>query len=208
MLSGYTADYCKKRITTLRERYTKLKKEELLKSGSGATPYNKKNNFILSQFTFLDPYIQRRRSVTNMKGNKRTLEEATSSPNIHKTTTMTNNSSCKKKCTLLESKAVNVDENVSDDSLLNCENNDIRKDKVKRAYKDDDPLKDLTKAAINICSQLQSVEKAEVTEKNIHNKSSEEAFSEFLALSLKNMQEPERSIRRNKIFNALTAPLD
>lgn len=57
----YTAEYCKKRITTLREQYVKFKKEYDLKSGSASC--TKKKSSLLSQFSFINEYIQRRRSV-------------------------------------------------------------------------------------------------------------------------------------------------
>ncbi|XP_077278706.1 uncharacterized protein LOC143906466 isoform X1 [Temnothorax americanus] len=55
----YTAEYCKKKMTSLREKYSKLKKEQDLKSGSAACIARKST--LLSELSFLDVYIQRRR---------------------------------------------------------------------------------------------------------------------------------------------------
>lgn len=81
----------------------------------------------------------------------------------------------------------------------------FKKHVSKKNNENDDALHDLTKAAINIATQLQSDSKS--TE-NVNCTSVEHAFSEFIALSLQKMEEPERIIRRNKIFHDLTAPLE
>ncbi|KAM0734034.1 hypothetical protein ACS0PU_012399 [Formica fusca] len=69
----------------------------------------------------------------------------------------------------------------------------------------DTTLRDLTNAAINICTQLQS---DSTTHGNVGSKSAEKAFAEFVGFSLQAMEEPERSTKRNKIFQVLTTPFD
>lgn len=81
----------------------------------------------------------------------------------------------------------------------------IKKSSTKKSNENDDTLRDLTNAAINICTQLQS---DSTTHGNVGSKSAGQAFAEFVAFSLQAMEEPERSTRRNKIFQTLTTPFD
>lgn len=100
-------------------------------------------------------------------------------------------------------------DNIEDDLTKNlCKETPskvFKKTDSKRNSENDDALRDLTNVAINIAAQLQSDSKS--TE-NVNSTSVEHAFSEFVALSLQKMEEPERSLRRDKIFHALTAPLE
>lgn len=64
-------------------------------------------------------------------------------------------------------------------------------------------MRDLTNVAFTIASQLQ----CDIESTDKVSKSAEQAFAEFIALSMHTMKEPERSIRQNKIFHVLTAPL-
>lgn len=78
-----------------------------------------------------------------------------------------------------------------------------KKNFTKKSNENNDDLQELTKAAINICNHLQS---DSISNENVSSKSAEQAFAEFVTFSLQRMEESERSIRRNKIFENLTAP--
>lgn len=100
---------------------------------------------------------------------------------------------------------------IPNDSELNDSSEDAtlyeKPCKIKKTYaknSNDDALRELTNAAINICTQMNT----STSHENLGSKSADHAFSEFVALSLQGMEEPERTIRRNKIFQDLTAPLD
>ncbi|XP_077269610.1 uncharacterized protein LOC143901305 isoform X2 [Temnothorax americanus] len=184
----YTAEYCKRRLTNLREQYVRLKKEQNLKSGSIAC--SKKKSALLSELSFLDGYIQRRRTLTSVKKNNGRMPALS----FNKTAT---------KC---------PETNVTESINLN-----------KRTYKKILPRPnnigdDLTK---NLCDQTPSkiLKKSATSKKNneqqqqqqqfdVGSTSVEHAFAKFIALSLQRMEDPERSIRRNKIFHDLTAPLE
>lgn len=77
-----------------------------------------------------------------------------------------------------------------------------KKSTVSKKNNEDDTLRDLTNAAINIATQLR-----DNSTENISS-SVEHAFAQFIAASLQKMEEPERTIRRNKIFQDLTIPLE
>ncbi|TGZ32848.1 hypothetical protein DBV15_11686, partial [Temnothorax longispinosus] len=72
----------------------------------------------------------------------------------------------------------------------NCDNNNVSR---------------LTDAsAINIAKHLQTNSKTE----DVGFTSADQAFAQFIVLTLQKMQDPERNIRQNKIFHVLTAPLE
>ncbi|XP_070162285.1 uncharacterized protein [Polyergus mexicanus] len=202
----YTAEYCKKRITTLRERYVKLKKEQNLKSGSASC--NKKKSSLLSQLSFLDEYIQRRRTLTNVKENENaqmsTLNKNAAVCQKIKVAEISNSN--KKESEKSSSTQDNTEyDSTEDPTFYQKPHKIIKNSPAKKSNENDDTLRDLTNAIINICTQLQS---NSTTHGNIVSKSAEQAFAEFVAFSLQEMKEPERSIRRNKIFQDLTTPLD
>lgn len=99
----------------------------------------------------------------------------------------------------------NTEYDSTDDPTLYQKPRKIQKKNPGRSNENDDALRDLTNAAIDICTQLQL---DSTSHGNVGSKSVEQAFSEFIAFSLQGMQEPERNIRRNKIYQDLTAPLD
>ncbi|XP_071641675.1 uncharacterized protein [Temnothorax longispinosus] len=181
----YTAEYCKRRLTNLREQYVRLKKEQTLKSGS--TACSKKKSALLSELSFLDGYIQRRRTLTSMKKNNGRMppfsfdKNATKCPETNVTESINLNKRTYKK-------------------ILPRPNN-IGDDLTKNLY-DQTPSKILKQ---NATSKKNNEQQQQF---DVGSTSVEHAFAKFIALSLQRMEEPERSIRRNKIFHDLTAPLE
>ncbi|XP_036144745.1 uncharacterized protein LOC114255304 [Monomorium pharaonis] len=198
----YTAEYCKKRMTTLREQYAKLKKEQDLKSGSAAS--TKKKSSLLSQLSFLNEYIQKRRTVTNIKQYKNIQISDAISRNKNATSQKTeviNNDNLNK--TEIEKSLSN-----QDNAKYESEEPIKKSRKMNKSFaikNENDVLQDLTNAAMNICIELQM---NSTSDQNIVSKSADHAFAEFITLSLQGMAEPERSRRRNKIFQDLIIPLD
>lgn len=80
----------------------------------------------------------------------------------------------------------------------------IFKSATSKENSDNNDVSRLTDAAINIAKHLTTNSKTE----NVGSTSAEQAFAQFIVLTLQKMQDPERNIRRNKIFHVLTAPLE
>ncbi|XP_071567132.1 uncharacterized protein [Temnothorax nylanderi] len=183
----YTAEYCKRRLTNLREQYVRLKKEQNLKSGSIAC--SKKKSALLSELSFLDGYIQRRRTLTSMKKNNGRMpafsfnKTATKCPETNVTESINVNKRSYKKILPRPS-------NIGDDS-------------INKNLCDQTPFKILKKSATSKKNNEQQQQQFDVGSTSV-----EHAFAKFVALSLQRMEDPERSIRRNKIFHDLTAPLE
>ncbi|KAM0729404.1 hypothetical protein ACS0PU_004758 [Formica fusca] len=193
-------------MMTLREQYVKLKKEQDLKSGSAGC--NKKKSFLLSQLFFLDEYIQRRRTLTNLKENEDAQMSALNKNAAawQKIKVAETNNFNKRESEKSSSSQDNTEYDSTEDLTFNQKPRKIiKKSSTKKSNENDDTLRDLTNAAINICTQLQS---DSTTHRNVGSKSAEQAFAEFVAFSLQAMEEPERSTRRNKIFQTLTTPFD
>lgn len=98
----------------------------------------------------------------------------------------------------------NTEYNSTEDSICYKKPCKIRKGSFKK-NENNDVLRDLSNAAMNICTQLQL---NPLSHEYSCSKSAEQAFSEFITFTLKGMNESERNIRRNKIFQNLTAPID
>jgi len=101
------------------------------------------------------------------------------------------------------SNQINTEDDSTDDSSMSYQKpSKAKKNSTTKSNENDDALRDLTNAAVNICTELTS------SHQNVGLKSAEQAFAEFIAFSLQGMEEPERSLRRNKIFETLTAPIN
>lgn len=114
-------------------------------------------------------------------------------------------SSCNKNIECPEGKiteSINLNKRKSEE--LSSQHN-MKSAASKKNYDHDNVLLDLSNAAMNIIIQLQSDSKS--TE-NVSSISAEYAFAEFIAPSLEKMEEPERTLRRKKIFHDLTALLE
>nr|XP_012217812.1 PREDICTED: uncharacterized protein LOC105669427 [Linepithema humile]XP_012217813.1 PREDICTED: uncharacterized protein LOC105669427 [Linepithema humile]XP_012217814.1 PREDICTED: uncharacterized protein LOC105669427 [Linepithema humile] len=202
----YTAEYCKKRITTLREQYSKLmRKNELISESAG---YSKKKSSLLSQLSFLRKHIQRRRNFTNTEKDKNAQISAiffNKNAAALQETKVAESDDLKRKFETSSSSQGNTEYDSTDDSIFYEKSHKTMK--KKRATKNDknDTLPDLTNAAVDICTQLKL---NSTSHRDVSSKSAEQAFSQFIAFSLQAMEEPERSIRRNKIFQDLTTPID
>lgn len=166
------------------------------------------NIFILLLLTF--SY----RTLTNVKKN---ISPQTSStfPNSNVAArqetkiTETNNNVIKKDSELSSSSEDNNKHDSNEDHTFYEKPSKVtrtaKKNFIKKSNENNDDLQELTKAAINICNHLQS---DSISNENVSSKSAEQAFAEFVTFSLQRMEESERSIRRNKIFENLTAPLN
>jgi len=99
----------------------------------------------------------------------------------------------------------NTEYDSTEDPICYKKSHKIKKGSAKNIKKNNDILHDLSNAAMNICTQLQL---NPPSHENGCSKSAEQAFSEFITFTLQGMNERERNIRRNKIFQDLTTSLD
>nr|XP_012217815.1 PREDICTED: uncharacterized protein LOC105669428 [Linepithema humile] len=202
----YTAEYCKKRMTTLREQYSKLRRKNELNSGSAT--YSKQKSLLLSQLSFLHKYIQRRRNFTNTEKDKNAQISATflnKNAAALQETKVAESDDLKREFETSSSSQDNTEYDSTDDPIFYEKSRKTMKKKPAKKSDKNDTLHDLTNAVVDICTQLKL---NSTSHRDVSSKSAEQAFSQFIAFSLQAMEEPERSIRRNKIFQDLTTPID
>ncbi|XP_029178049.1 uncharacterized protein LOC114945872 isoform X3 [Nylanderia fulva] len=142
----YTPQYCQTRCTSLRDQYSREKRKDDYKSGNSS----KRRTFPFTQLSFLDNFIKRRRTFSNIRKKK----------NTHKSVEIT-------------SETVTRKNNNSTDKL-EYELQDI-KDAQKRNSASQDMI--------------------------------DNSFIDYIRVHLQNTPEPEKSIRKKMLFEALVTPL-
>ncbi|XP_011161138.1 uncharacterized protein LOC105196748 isoform X2 [Solenopsis invicta] len=202
----YTPEYCQTRCTSLRDQYTREKRnmKDAYQNGNAS----KRKTFALrSQLSFLDRFIKRRRTkstlqsirdttVTHEKNSNNESDESECSQNIVKI-------SRKRHSTCQNTSQENMENNEQD---LNRHNKEINTSKFKRHRNDEsisiEDMDDTTVSNANANSLESTKENSTSNTRTI-----DQSFANYIRVHLENIPEPEKSTRKKMIIDALTAPL-
>ncbi|XP_071652301.1 uncharacterized protein [Temnothorax longispinosus] len=216
----YTPDYCQTRCTSLRNQYNREKRiiDSQYKSGSGASTH--KPFAFYTQLSFLDNYIKRRRTCSNIKPNKAStstssLELSTkipkftsnevfdtkekSSHSMHETEDNNFNGENNKENILEDTRETHVTHkrNIDKDSpsvVLHT------KPKSKKSKVDE--TKELDNMFTSVSQKIMNV-----LDNKRENNNEDEAFAQFIVAHLTNLPQSEKNIRKKMITDALFSSL-
>ncbi|KYM94016.1 hypothetical protein ALC62_15373 [Cyphomyrmex costatus] len=190
----YTPDYCQKRCTSLREQYNREKKriENQSKSGSAASSSNCRKFLFFSQLTFLDQFIKRRRTYSNViktesseSANEKNLDTETCESSDISTSSSTNK----------ENQSTNFKQTVNVGN--SHQKVSVNSPKLKRQKMNE--TKQLEQSFFNMSNKIMNYMET--------SKSADNAFMEFIKIQFDSIPEYEKNIRRKMIIDAISTPL-
>lgn len=203
----YTPEYCQMRCTSLRNQYSREKRYLKNDQKSGSACSKRKTFPFFSQLSFLDNFIKRRKTICNIEKEKNILQS------VKDTEAASLKNSDNESISFDESEQqikVSQKRNISGSGDVENEEHDynerskknasrFKKQKINKTASIDDTFTDISHAILNFLNTKEN------TADNI--KSIDQSFADYIGIHLQSIPEPEKSIRKKKIFDVLTAPL-
>ncbi|XP_039310476.1 uncharacterized protein LOC113005591 [Solenopsis invicta] len=207
----YTPEYCQTRCLSLRNQYNREKQilNNQYKSGNAASTH--KPFTFYSQLSFLDDYVQKRRTRCNIKPNEAPISSISSSElpiNVPKYRPNETFDSNEKSGDFIYEKKDNPKEDKINENIK--ENIPQIKRKCANAEKDMNVLKIpiQKKSKVNETKDLENIFSS-VSQKiinvldNNHDAKEDEAFAQFIIAHLANLPQSEKNIKKKRITDAL-----
>ncbi|XP_012538708.2 uncharacterized protein LOC105838004 [Monomorium pharaonis] len=206
----YTPEYCQTRCTSLRDQYTREKRN--MNDDYKSTNTSRRKAFALcNQLSFLDNFIKRRRTcrylqrTKNIKNKKMVIHKKKSNnestdglkctqQNVIKIAPK-RHSACQDKSQDMENDEQNHDK---------C-NEEINTSRLKRHKTDINESQSIDNKSTN-SANMNSLESTKENSTN-NTKTIDQSFVNYICVHLENIPEPEKSTRKKMIIDALTAPL-
>ncbi|KAL6258151.1 hypothetical protein P5V15_010074 [Pogonomyrmex californicus] len=205
----YTPEYCQTRCTSLRDQYSREKRNTKSES-----IYSKRKTFVFfSQLSFLDNYIKRRKTFSTIKRKRNAFrfikDTEVNSITLEKYSNKSTDKSEYKQHNAIKlphKRDINVWQDVSQD-IKNFEqshvnyNKEINGTRLKN-HKIDQSVNTDDTFINNSMTFHESVKKNTTETKTV-----DQSFADYVRVHLENIPESEKLIRRKMIIDALSAPL-
>ncbi|XP_018338322.1 PREDICTED: uncharacterized protein LOC108746202 isoform X1 [Trachymyrmex septentrionalis] len=214
----YTPKYCQTRCTSLRDQYSREKRNIRNNSKSGSTCSKRRTFPFFTQLSFLDNFIKRRRTFFNVERNRNALQfikdtEAVIHEDNNNESTSESEYEQQNTIKVPQKRIINMCQDTSRDmeNLEQVYDRDsnrtkqisglrFKRRKIEDSKSIDDTLTNISKTILNFLKS---------TKKNTTDsiKTIDQSFANYIRVHLENISEPEKTVRKKMIIDALTAPI-
>ncbi|KYN08465.1 hypothetical protein ALC62_00543 [Cyphomyrmex costatus] len=211
----YTPKYCQTRFTSLRDQYNREKRNIRNNSKIGNTCTKRRPFPFFTQLSFLDNFIKRRRTFSNIERNRRNthqfIKDTTVKQENNNNNESTSESEYEQQNTVKVSKKRIIStcrdtsqdiENLEQDhsnrtKQINCSR--FKRRKIEEARNIEDTLTNISKTILNFLKSTRNT--------SDNTRTIDQSFANYIRVHLENISEPEKTVRKKMIIDALTAPI-
>ncbi|XP_032689570.1 uncharacterized protein LOC116852899 [Odontomachus brunneus] len=177
---------------------------------SGSVCSKRKTSAFFSQLSFLDNFIKRRRTFSNVEKKKNILQIIKNSEAINSIThdkKSNNESTDESDSEQQDTIKVPQKRNISACQDVSQDKENIEQDYNRRKKRKIDESKNIDETFTNISNAILNLLESSKENTTDNVKTIDQSFTDYIRVHLENIPEPEKSARKKLIIDALTAPI-